>query len=248
MEVIINGAGGAMGQIITGLCEKGVSGAKVAALVDIRFETEAKAKKYRTLEEYRGPADVVIDFSHHSATADLMHYCTKRNLPVLVATTGQSAEELEIIRTAAEQMPVFHSANLSLGVAVLDDLAKRALKAFPDAEIEIVEAHHDRKLDVPSGTALMLAESLRKIRPQATYNIGRPKGGKRTKEEIGIHSLRYGNVVGMHEIIISTGNETLKLIHEADNRSLFADGAMKACEFISGQKKPGLYGMESILS
>lgn len=247
MKVIINGADGAMGHVIEALCEKGVCGAEVAALVDNRLKTDPGEHKYTSLKEYDGPADVVIDFSSHLATDTLTKYCVSRKIPLLIATTGQSEEENAIIEKAALVIPIFKSANMSLGIAVLNDLAKRVAKFFRDAEIEIVETHHDRKVDVPSGTALMLANGIREVRPDATLNIGRPDNGKRSKGEIGIHSLRYGNVVGVHEVIISTGNETIKLVHEADNRSLFADGAMKAAEFISKETQPGLYGMDSIM-
>lgn len=247
MRVIINGACGAMGHIVTDLCKKRASLATIVALVDTSLTTDPEKKEYHSLEECDQISEVVIDFSHHSATKELTSFCISKKIPLLIATTGQTAEELEIINEAAKKIPIFRSPNMSLGIALLKDISKRVVKAFPEAEIEIVETHHDRKIDVPSGTALMLAEAIKEAKPFATYNIGRPSEGKRSKEEIGIHSLRYGNVVGVHEVIISTGNETLKLIHEADNRALFADGAMKAAEFIARQTKPGLYGMEDIL-
>ena len=117
---------------------------------------------------------------------------------------------------------------------------------FPEADIEIVEKHHNRKLDIPSGTALMLAGSIKKVRNTAEFVIGRHENGKRRPEEIGIHSLRYGNEVGTHEIIISNGNETITLKHEAENRSLFAEGALKAAAFLIG-KPAGLYSMKDMI-
>ena len=146
----------------------------------------------------------------------------------------------------SETIPVFFSANMSVGIAVLADIAKRAAEAFPEADIEIIERHHNRKMDIPSGTALMLANALRGVRENAVFNIGRHENGKRTVEEIGIHSLRYGNEVGTHEIIISNGNETITLKHEAENRALFAEGALKAAAFLCG-KGPGLYTMKEML-
>jgi 4-hydroxy-tetrahydrodipicolinate reductase len=173
-------------------------------------------------------------------------YCTKRGLPVVVATTGQTEEELALIDGAAKTVPVFLSANMSLGVALLADLAKKAAAVFPDADIEIIEKHHNQKLDVPSGTALLLARRIKEARPAAEFVIGRHENGKRTKAEIGIHSLRLGNEVGVHEIIIATGSETITLKHEAENRSLFAQGALAAAAFIAG-KAPGMYDMRSII-
>jgi 4-hydroxy-tetrahydrodipicolinate reductase len=141
---------------------------------------------------------------------------------------------------------VFRSANMSLGIAVLLDLARRAARMFPDADVEIVEAHHNQKLDVPSGTALMLANAVRSVRPEAEFVVGRHENGKRKKSEIGIHSLRLGNEVGMHEILITTGNETLTLKHEAESRALFAEGALAAAAWLMG-KPAGLYNMQDLL-
>ena len=177
----------------------------------------------------------------------ILNYCTAKKLPAVIATTGHTEEEKELIKKASDTIPVFFAANMSIGIAVMADLAKRAAMAFPDADIELVEAHHNRKVDVPSGTALMLAESIKSARPEASFNIGRHENGKRTKEEIGIHSLRLGNVVGMHEILITTGRETITLKHEAFDRALFAEGALRAAEFISG-KPAGAYGMKDMLA
>ena len=135
---------------------------------------------------------------------------------------------------------------MSLGVAVLSCLAKITAKAFPDADIEIIEKHHNQKLDVPSGTALALADAVKAVREEAEFVVGRHENGKRTKEEIGISSLRMGNVVGIHEVHINTGNQTLVLKHESGSRAMLADGAVAAARFMEGKGK-GLYNMESIL-
>jgi 4-hydroxy-tetrahydrodipicolinate reductase len=241
MNIILNGAKGRMGRIVDAAAAAG--GHSVVARVDFGY---AGGEGLRTLDEYQGPADVVIDFSNHAATAQVVDYCTKRGLPVVVATTGQTEEELALIDGAAKAVPVFLSANMSLGVALLADLAKKAAAVFPDADIEIIEKHHNQKLDVPSGTALLLARRIKEARPAAEFVIGRHENGKRTKAEIGIHSLRLGNEVGVHEIIIATGSETITLKHEAENRSLFAQGALAAAAFIAG-KAPGMYDMRSII-
>ena len=241
MNIILNGAKGRMGRIVDAAAAAG--GHSVVARVDFGY---AGGEGLRTLDEYQGPADVVIDFSNHAATAQVVDYCTKRGLPVVVATTGQTEEELALIDGAAKTVPVFLSANMSLGVALLADLAKKAAAVFPDADIEIIEKHHNQKLDVPSGTALLLARRIKEVRPAAEFVIGRHENGKRTKAEIGIHSLRLGNEVGVHEIIIATGSETITLKHEAENRSLFAQGALAAAAFIAG-KAPGMYDMRSII-
>ena len=164
----------------------------------------------------------------------------------MIATTGQTPEELDAIRAASERIPVFLSANMSIGVALLADLARKAASVFPEADIEIVECHHNQKLDVPSGTALLLARRIQEARPESTLLVGRHENGKRPRGEIGIHSLRLGSEVGTHEIIISTGSETLRLKHEAENRALFAQGALAAAGFLTG-KAPGLYDMRDII-
>ena len=135
---------------------------------------------------------------------------------------------------------------MSLGVALTAKLAKTAASFFPDADIEIIEKHHNRKLDVPSGTALMLADAVKEAIPSAEYNIGRHENGKRKKGEIGIHSIRIGNEVGTHEVIIATGNQTITIKHESEDRSLFADGALSAAKFLIG-KDAGLYNMNDII-
>lgn len=241
MRIVLNGAKGRMGQIVDKAAAD--SGHDVVARVDFGY---AEGEGLRTLNEYQGPADVVVDFSNHAATAQVTEYCVKRGLPVVVATTGQTKEEQALIDEAAKAVPVFLSANMSLGVALLADLAKKAAAVFPDADIEIVEKHHNQKLDVPSGTALLLARRIKEARPEAEFVIGRHENGKRTQKEIGIHSLRLGNEVGIHEIIIATGSETVTLKHEAENRSLFAQGALAAAAFIVG-KAPGMYDMRSII-
>lgn len=245
MKVIVHGVTGKMGQVVTDLAKKGFSGAEYAAGVSPDVVVEQPGL-YKTLDKCTEQADVVVDFSFHTATKDLLDYCIRRNLAVVIATTAHTEEEKLYIQKASEKIPVFYSANMSLGVAVLADLAKRAAAAFPNANIEIVETHHNQKLDVPSGTALMLANSIKEARPQSVYNVGRHENGKRTDEEIGIHSLRLGNVVGIHEILISTGNETITLKHEASSRALFGEGAMRAAQFICG-KAPGLYKMSDII-
>ena len=151
------------------------------------------------------------------------------------------------IAAAAEKIPLFFSANMSLGVALLVELAKQAAAAFPEAEIEIIEKHHDRKVDAPSGTALMLADALCEVRPEATVNCGRSGQGKRTQGEIGIHAVRMGNIVGEHEVMIGTPNQTITLKHEAHSRALFAEGALAAAAFLIG-KEVGIYDMKSLVS
>ena len=244
MQIIVHGASGRMGQNVLKLLEK--SSHTLAAAVSPELTTDAAKKQYYSLAEYDGPADLIIDFSHHAATFDLLAYAELRKLPVMIGTTGQTPAELERIAQAAKTIPVFRSGNMSLGIALLVRLARETAKTFPNAEVEIIEIHHDQKIDVPSGTALMLADAVKSVRPEATYNIGRPENGKRTKEEIGIHAIRLGNVVGVHEVMISTGTQTITLKHEAHDRMLFAEGGLAAAEYLATQPA-GLYNMETML-
>lgn len=242
MVIMVHGACGYMGREVLRLLAGSYPDTTVVP-VDVGSDCP---DVYRTPQEFSGKADCIIDFSHHSATKHLLAYATATKTPLVLATTGQTEEELAAIEAASVQIPLFFSSNMSLGVAELIRMAKEAARAFPDADIEIVEAHHNRKLDVPSGTALTIAKQLQTVRPGAQLNIGRHEDGRRKKEEIGIHSLRMGNVVGTHEVILSTPTQTLTLRHEAHDRKLFAEGAVAAAMFLMG-KPAGMYGMNDIL-
>ena len=246
MKILIHGSTGRMGKILCDLLTAGYNGLELAARVSPEETADPANGIYTSLEEVTCDVDGVIDFSHHTAVGGLMDFCTSKNLPVVVATTGHTAEEKALIADAAKKIPVFFSANMSIGVALLAELAKKAASVFPEANIEIVEKHHNQKLDVPSGTALLLAHRMQEVLTDSVLLVGRHENGKRTAKEIGIHSLRLGNEVGTHEIIIATGAETITLKHEAENRSLFANGALAAAKFLEG-KSAGLYSMQDII-
>ena len=164
----------------------------------------------------------------------------------MIATTGHTPDELERVSQAAQRIPVFQSANMSIGVALLAKLVRQAAAIFRGCDVEIIEKHHNRKIDAPSGTALLLADVIREERPNAVYVHGREGIHKREINEIGIHSVRMGNVVGEHEVIFSTDSQTISLKHEAHDRALFAEGAVAAATFLMGKPK-GRYGMEHLL-
>ena len=238
MRAILCGANGAMGKLIDGIL-----GCEVVGRVSIDGENGVP-KTFSELGDV--DADMIIDFSHHTAIADVMDYAKQFGCSVVVGTTGHTAEEKAVIAEAAKTLPVFFSGNMSLGIAVQCRLAKEAAKWFPDADIEIVEVHHNRKVDAPSGTAHMLFNAIRQVRPNAVAHCGRAGEGKREKDEIGISSLRMGNVVGIHEVHICTPNQTLTLRHEAGNRGMLAEGAVEAARFMVG-KAAGLYNMDDLL-
>ena len=238
MRAVVCGANGAMGKLICGIL-----GDEVVGKVSIDGENGVP-KTFDELGEVK--ADVVVDFSHHTAVASVLAYAKKIGSAAVIGTTGHTGEEKGLIFAASEEIPVFYAGNVSLGIAVLCRLVKEAASYFPDADIEIVEVHHTRKVDAPSGTAHMLFNAIKEVRPNAWENCGRAGEGKRTKDEIGVHALRMGNVVGIHEVHINTGNQTLTLKHESGSRAMLADGAVAAARFMEGKGK-GLYNMESIL-
>ena len=243
INVLVYGALGRMGSIVVNRVEQAEDMA-VAAGVDVYSQGGAV---YSRLEEVKETADVVIDFSHHTLTPALLAWCVSKNVPVVLCTTGHDEAEKAAITGAAKKIPVFFSANMSMGIALLADLAKRAAALFPEADIEIVEAHHNRKLDAPSGTALMLGRAIQEVRPDAVLNTGRSGMAKREKNEIGIQAVRMGNLPGTHVVCISTDSQTIELKHEAHDRSLFADGALAAARFLVG-RPAGLYDMNALIA
>ena len=247
MKILVSGLGGHMGAEVAKLCQAGCRGAVLTAGVD--YQNAGSVTAVPCAPDFASACadvDCVVDFSHHACTGDLLAFGVKNRLPLVIATTGQTEEERAAIEEAAKQIPIFFAANFSLGIALLIELAKKAAAAMPDAEIEIVEAHHDRKIDAPSGTALAIAEAIRSVRPEATLHAGRSGQGKRTKEEIGIHAIRMGNIVGMHEVLIGTPSQTITLKHEALSRALFAEGAVAAAGYLV-DREAGLYDMKSLV-
>lgn len=238
MRAVLWGANGAMGKLIAGILKDEIVG---------RVSVDGENGACKTGEEL-GPvqADVVIDFSHHTAVEGVLRYAKSIGAGAVIGTTGHTEEEKALIYAYSKEIPVFYAGNVSLGIAVLCRLAREAAGYFPDADIEILEIHHNRKVDAPSGTAHMLFEAIRQVRPNAVEHCGRAGEGKRTKDEIGIASLRMGNVVGVHEVHICTGSQTLVLRHESGSREMLAEGGVNAARFLVG-KKPGLYNMEDLL-
>ncbi|MBE6807304.1 MAG: 4-hydroxy-tetrahydrodipicolinate reductase [Ruminococcaceae bacterium] len=245
MKLILNGCLGRMGRAVTELAP--TREAEVVAGVDIAAAEAA----YPIATEWAGlpAADAVIDFSNPAGLAAELRYVTAHNLPLVLCTTGLSADQLTAVHEAAKVVPVFMSSNMSLGVAVLSALTKKAAAILGDTfDIEIVEMHHNQKLDAPSGTALMLADAAKaglSYEPEYTYDR-HTRRQKREKKEIGIAALRGGTVVGEHSVYFAGEQEVLTLSHSAGSRSVFAAGALTAARFLQG-KPAGLYSMEDIL-
>ena len=245
MKIILNGFSGRMGAAVLEVSSNGYMDREVVAGVDISPK-DGIIPCYSSFSDIEENADCIIDFSNHASIKAVADYAVASSLPLVVSTTGHTEEEKEIIRKASEEVPVFYSANMSMGVALLCRMATLAAKTLPGADIEIVETHHNRKLDAPSGTALMIANAIKTVRENAKFIFGRNGMAKREADEIGVHAVRRGNIVGIHEVIVSTDYETITIKHEAHSRTLFAEGAIAAADYIIG-KPAGLYDMSSLI-
>ncbi len=243
MKIIVNGAAGRMGKVLFETISE--SKHKVVALVD-RAYTEDMLIHYASLSNFNEEADVIIDFSSHLATAEVTKYAVQRKIPLVIASTGQTEEEIQIIAEASKEIPLFKSANMSVGIAFLAEVSRVAAALFGEADLEIIEKHHNKKADAPSGTALLIADKIKDVRPELEYNMGRSGYGVRSKNELGIHAIRAGNIVGEHEVIVNTGTQQISLKHEAFDRKVFAEGAISAAEFIV-DKPVGLYSMSDLV-
>ena len=249
IKLIISGCNGRMGQVVTRLA-KADGGFEIAAGFD---QNTAKLSDYPVYShplEYAGSADVVVDFSSPAALDSLLSWCKAKKVPVILCSTGYSPEQLETIKAASAEMPVFKSANMSLGINVLTTLIKRAAEIMGETfDIEIVEKHHNQKKDAPSGTAIMLADAVREgleYEPEYVYDrstVRRP----RDKKEIGISAVRAGTIPGEHTVIFAGTDEVIEFKHTAYSREIFAAGAVKAAKFMAGITAPGMYDMSDVL-
>jgi len=247
-KIALTGACGRMGRVISELVSRR-DDCEICAGIDVLCANYGSFRIYEKISELPENPDVVLDFSHPSALDDLLSFCKMRGIPLVIATTGYSQEDILKIKAAAAQIPVFFTGNMSLGINLLADLARRATKVLGGQfDIEIIEKHHNRKLDAPSGTALLLADALNEERGGALkYVYGRSGSHKpRMKDELGIHAIRGGTVVGEHEIIFAGHDEIISLSHSALSREVFANGAVSAALFLS-QCEKGLYDMSDLL-
>lgn len=248
INIILNGCNGKMGRAITDLV-KDSDDFKIVAGFDINNNIDNDYPVFCDIFTCNEKADVIIDFSHPACFDNLLKYAQNTKTPIVVATTGLSAEQLNNLKSASEKIPVFFSANMSLGVNLLVNLAKKAaLLLEGNYDIEIIEKHHNQKIDAPSGTALLIADSISEVlssTPQYVYDR-HSKRTKRTKTEIGLHAIRGGTIVGEHEIIFAGHNEVITLSHSAQSKEVFASGAVKAAKYISN-KPAGLYSMKDLV-
>lgn len=246
MNILLNGATGRMGKEVI---------KKVAEEKDLNItcgvgigENNEKFPIYENTKDIEEKVDVIIDFSIRKASLNILEYARKNKIPIVIATTGFSDEELKVIKEASEEIPVFRSSNMSLDINLMAKIVQEIARVLNDTDIEIIETHHNRKVDSPSGTAILLADAINEVlENKKIYTFDRmQKREKRSKDEIGFSSIRGGNIVGEHTVKFFGENETLEIKHTSYSRQVFVEGALKAAKFIV-TKNSGLYDMRSMV-
>ncbi|HHW32000.1 MAG TPA: 4-hydroxy-tetrahydrodipicolinate reductase [Clostridiaceae bacterium] len=249
INILMSGCNGKMGQVISKTVAD-YEDMRIVAGYDIRDDIISSYPVFTDLNKVNVKVDVIIDFSNPDALEKILDFALKKHIALVVATTGLSSLQKTALETAAAKIPVFFSANMSLGVNLLMDLVKKAAKTLENNfDIEIVEKHHNQKLDAPSGTALAIADAINSVleqRKEYTYDR-HSRRKKRNKDEIGIHAIRGGTIVGEHEVIFAGNDEIIEIKHIALSKNVFAVGALEAARFIS-KKSPGLYNMTDLVS
>lgn len=248
-NIILCGCSGRMGEAVTKLIRER-DDTQIIAGIDVNPAAQVSDFPiFPTISEFSGKADVIVDFSHHTTLPSLAEYAVATSTPLVVCTTGHTEEELAIMRKASESVAIFFSGNMSIGINLLIELCKKASETLGTAfDVEIIEKHHNKKLDAPSGTALMLADSIKETREQTEYVYDRHSVRRqRSSDEIGLHSVRGGTIVGEHEVIFAGNNEMITISHSAMSREIFAAGAVRAAAFLSG-KPAGMYNMSNVIN
>ena len=250
LKIIISGCNGHMGRVVESLCQTDPA-VEVCAGFDVLGAADRDFPVYTSPAQFSGEADAVIDFSSPAALNGLLEFAKTRNIPLVLATTGYSPEQTAQVGAAALELPIFRSANMSLGINVLLELVKKASSILGDNyDIEIVERHHRRKVDAPSGTALMIADTAAQACGHETQYVFERHSAhhSRDRKEIGISAVRGGTIVGEHEIIFAGHDEIVEIKHTALSREIFAQGAVAAAKFIASVEKPGLYDMSCLVT
>lgn len=249
-KVILNGAGGAMGHFVVSTIDEQFPEVEIVAGIDPNAKSDSSFPIFKTIDACDVKADAIIDFSRPEALTGLLAYAKKTQTPILLCTTGYSDDQKAELKAASSDVAVFFSANMSLGVNLqMNLIAKAATLLYPNFEVEIIEKHHNKKVDSPSGTALALADSINNaIDNKLEYTYGRhSKTEKRQPNELGIHAVRGGTIVGEHEVMFIGKDEILEINHRALSKQVFAVGAIRAAVFLNGKGK-GFYNMQDLVS
>ena len=247
-KLIITGANGKMGKVIKSIVENR-DDCEIVAGVDLNTDDNGAFPIYSSINDIKESADAIIDFSNPVLLNDLLSYSEKTSTPLVIATTGYSDEQKKQIAQASKTTPIFFTYNMSMGVNLLANLAKKAVEVLgDDFDIEIVEKHHNQKVDAPSGTAIALADSINEAMPdQYVYNYDRShERKKREKNEIGIVAVRGGTIVGQHDVIFAGADEVIEFHHTAYSKAIFGKGAVEAAKFLAG-KPAGMYDMSDVI-
>ena len=248
VNILIYGIGGKMGHMVYNALSQR-DDAKAICGVDKKYDGRGiYVPVYTDIKDVVEKVDCIIDFSVKAALYDILPYAVKKSIPCVLATTGYDQAENDYIAENAKKIPIFRTGNLSVGINALVKLVEKAASLIGEqADIEILESHHNQKIDSPSGTALMLLDGVKTVRPQLEPVYGR-QGiiGKRTKNEVGIHAIRGGSIVGKHEVQFIMDNEVITLSHEAESKAVFANGSINAAVFLQG-KPAGLYTMNDVI-
>ena len=246
MNILLSGALGKMGEEVIKAVEK-TKDYKIICGYDTKTENK-NFPVYSDIKNIKENPNVIIDFSKPEGSLEILKYARNKNIPIVIATTGFNEEENKIIEEYSKEIPIFKSSNMSLNINLMADILKKVSKYLKDDDIEIIDIHHNRKVDSPSGTAILLADSINEeLEEKKEYNLDRmQKREKRNKNEIGFSSIRGGNIVGDHKVIFYGENESLEITHKAYSREVFAEGALDAAKFIVNQK-PGIYTMKNLI-
>ena len=248
MNILLNGASGRMGNEVAMRVEK-EENMQIVAGIGLEEDLSGKFPIYSKIEDVKEKIDVIIDFSVPKATFKVLEYAKKEKTPIVIATTGFSKDELEKIEELSKEIPIFRSANMSLDINLMAEIVKKVAKVLQDTDIEIIETHHNRKIDSPSGTAILLADAINEVlENKKEYDFNRmQKREPRNKNEIGFSSIRGGNIVGEHTVAFFGKNETLEIKHTSYSRQVFVEGAIKSAKFII-TKENGLYNMNDLIN
>ncbi|EKQ57035.1 MULTISPECIES: 4-hydroxy-tetrahydrodipicolinate reductase [unclassified Clostridium] len=247
IKIVLNGCSGKMGKMITE-CAAKFKGVEIIAGID-KYPSNASYPIFETIQDLNIDYDVLLDFSRADALHDLLEITEKTNKPLVICSTGFTQEDLALIDEKSKSLKLFRSGNMSFGINLINSVLKKITPMlYGNFDIEIIEKHHNQKVDAPSGTAIMLADSIKNsIKDSTKYIYGREGNSKREESEIGIHAVRGGAIIGDHDVIFAGSGEVIELTHKAISREVFAVGALKACEYMATVTNPGLYDMNDVI-